>query len=52
MFQGAINFNQDLCTWSEDIPDNAIIVDMFKGTDDASDPSPTVGPFCHVCDSP
>jgi Mycoplasma protein of unknown function, DUF285 len=51
MFLDASSFNQNLCEWSQTLPENTNVAEMFKDTkcSDTNDPSPSVGPFCHVC---
>ena len=52
MFYNATGFNQNLCAWMSQIPEDASVVDMFVGTNcpDEGDPDlklMPVNPLCH-----
>jgi len=56
MFAGANSFNQDLCTWGNELPQSAIVNGMFVGTDCEETYGPDLrgnprGPFCTDCPS-
>jgi hypothetical protein len=54
MFHAAGVFNQNLCSWGSQLPDNVQVADMFSETNcsEQGDPSTdgaTRGPFCAKC---
>lgn len=55
MFQGASSFRSNLCLWGVQLPDNALVNDMFGGTSCPVKTSPDLsderapGPFCEKC---
>jgi hypothetical protein len=51
MFQFVDNFNQNLCAWRENPSDNAIAVDMLKGTNCLDENDPLPASVFHVCDA-
>lgn len=55
LFYSASSFRQNLCSWGERLPRNAVVTDMFRGTNCPLQNDPDLaatppGPFCFPCE--